>query len=623
MIKRYIFDAIVIGSGCAGLNCADWLKDFGVDKVAVVTEGINKGTSRNTGSDKQTYYKLSLSGDEGDSVMSMAKTLFDGGAMDGDVALVEASNSVRSFIKLANLGVNFPTNEYGEYVGYKTDHDPFRRATSIGPYTSKKMTEVLESSVRAKGIEIIDKCQVIELLVKDGAINGVLGINTISGEFIGIESPNVILATGGPAGIYQDSVYPLGHTGSSGLAVSAGVEMCNLAEWQYGLASIDFRWNVSGTYQQVLPRYVSIDSNGVEREFLLDYLTPEEMLKSIFLKGYEWPFDVRKIYGSSYVDLLVYNESVVKGRTVYMDFTKEPTGLENGFDRLDQTAYEYLKNSNALVSLPIERLKIMNKGAIELYKSHGIDIEKEPLKIAVCAQHNNGGVRVDSDYQTNVKGLYAIGEASGVFGIFRPGGTALNSCQVGGLRSARHVAYLGKNKVASDFEKVLDDAVMRAKELIDATYGQTDTLQDKQTEYRKAFSKNFAFLRNTEQMRVGLEEIERQKSEFIAQNKWNKKDRIARLFKNLDALTVQQAVAQSMIYTAENFGARGSGYVCVDDFMNRKPVPENEQGRSKKVVTVLKDGKICTTDVNVKPIPERDLWFERVWKEYNQITEKN
>ena len=63
------FDAVVIGSGCAGYNCADWLYDLGYKNIALLTEGRLLGTSRNTGSDKQTYYKLSLAGDEGDSVI--------------------------------------------------------------------------------------------------------------------------------------------------------------------------------------------------------------------------------------------------------------------------------------------------------------------------------------------------------------------------------------------------------------------------------------------------------------------------------------------------------------------------------------------------------------------------
>ena len=73
----------------------------------------------------------------------------------------------------------------------------------------------------------------------------------------------------------------------------------------------------------------------------------------------------------------------MNGRKVYMDFTREPKGLKNGFGKLDKTAYDYLKNSDALIPLPIERLKKMNAGAIELYREHGIDLENQPLRIAV------------------------------------------------------------------------------------------------------------------------------------------------------------------------------------------------------------------------------------------------
>ena len=57
----YSFDTVVVGSGAAGLNCADLVATLSDrPSVAIVTEGLNMGTSRNTGSDKQTYYKLTL-----------------------------------------------------------------------------------------------------------------------------------------------------------------------------------------------------------------------------------------------------------------------------------------------------------------------------------------------------------------------------------------------------------------------------------------------------------------------------------------------------------------------------------------------------------------------------------
>ena len=134
---------VVVGSGAAGLNGAHRLRQYGVKNVALVTEDMKAGTSRNTGSDKQTYYKLSLAGEQGDSVRRLAQVLYDGGCVDGDHALCEASLSCQGFFKLVDLGVPFPHDTYGEFVGYKTDHDPNDRGSSAGPYTSRYMTEAL------------------------------------------------------------------------------------------------------------------------------------------------------------------------------------------------------------------------------------------------------------------------------------------------------------------------------------------------------------------------------------------------------------------------------------------------------------------------------------------------
>ena len=107
------------------------------------------GTSRNTGSDKQTYYKLTMAG-YADSVMDMAETLFNGGCIHGDIALIEAALSSRCFYKLVELGVPFPHNRYGEFAGYKTDHDQGSVLLPQAPLTSKFMTEKLEKSVKEK-----------------------------------------------------------------------------------------------------------------------------------------------------------------------------------------------------------------------------------------------------------------------------------------------------------------------------------------------------------------------------------------------------------------------------------------------------------------------------------------
>ena len=169
------YDVIVVGSGAAGFSTADWLHTFGIENICIVTEGINSGTSRNTGSDKQTYYKLDLCSDGGDSVMKMAQDLFSGGSMNGSDALTEAANSTRCFMRLAELGVPFPTDGYGRYAGYRTDHDNTMRATSAGPLTSKYMTEALQKKVVENGTEILDGFQAVKLIVNNNKCGGMFG----------------------------------------------------------------------------------------------------------------------------------------------------------------------------------------------------------------------------------------------------------------------------------------------------------------------------------------------------------------------------------------------------------------------------------------------------------------
>jgi succinate dehydrogenase/fumarate reductase flavoprotein subunit len=338
-IPVHVCNTLVIGSGAASLNCADHLYSFGVRDIIIATEELGGGTSNRSGSDKQTYYKLSLFGDGPDSVYEMAKTLFAGGCMHGDIALTEATMSAQEFYHLVHIGVPFPHNHFGGYVGYKTDHDPRQRATSAGPWTSNQMFEKLLGQVCAKGIEILDRHEVVSLITIDicderrviGAIalNKSL-INSGLGALVFFQAENIIMGTGGPGGLYATSVYPEGHLGSTGIAIEAGAQCVNLTEWQYGLASTKFRWNLSGTYQQVVPRYISTDQDGNdEREFLNDYFSSMgKLATNIFLKGYQWPFDPRKIenFGSSIIDVLVYYETVIKGRRVFMDFTRNPSG---------------------------------------------------------------------------------------------------------------------------------------------------------------------------------------------------------------------------------------------------------------------------------------------------------
>lgn len=639
-IPVHTLDTVVIGTGCAGYNAADWLYDLGRRDFAIISEGINMGTSRNTGSDKQTYYKLSLASDGADSVREMADTLFSGGSVNGDTALIEAACSVKSFIKLANLGVPFPCNPYGEYVGYKTDHDPRQRATSAGPLTSKYMTECLERSVKNKNIPIFDGMQAVKLLVKDNKVEGLLCMDTnrVTDENRGFTlfcCNHVIMATGGPAGVYFTSVYPESQTGSTGLALEAGAKGANMQEWQYGLASIKFRWNVSGTYQQVLPKYIAVDKDGNEREFLLDYFDdPKKALDMVFLKGYQWPFDVKKVQGSSMIDIIIHHEIVDLGNRVYMDFRREPTGLENGFEGLSDETYNYLKNSNALMALPIKRLEHMNKKAIELYASHDIDLYTEPLEVSVCAQHNNGGVAVDCNWQSSVEGLYVAGEAAGTFGAYRPGGSALNSTQVGSMRAAEHIAYnFDEGACMTECWEAL--AKEQAGEMIAtvcgvmAKAGKTSNVIEKRIEAQKYMSGVAAHIRQPEEMSKVAGYLKGQLANFFEEISVASAYDLPHMLKNRDILLTQAAVISAISMVAEEIGSRGSGLVldaqgeCVMESLAQFSYKPGKDGFGDRLVTTcLTEDGFVSEFAPIRPMPGADDWFENVWNAYNKRTSR-
>lgn len=632
----YTLNTVVVGTGAAGYNAADRLAAYGQTDIAIVTEHIAAGTSRNTGSDKQTYYKLTLSGGDPDSVRDMAETLFSGQCVDGDHALCEAALSAQCFLRLVELGVPFPQNRFGEYIGYKTDHDPRRRATSVGPYTSRKMTECLQASVEARGIRVLDGLQVVRVLTDGGRALGLMCLD-LSREsdphraFVLLNCANIVYATGGPAGLYAHSVYPNGHYGATGLALEAGVVGKNLTEWQYGLASVRPRWNVSGTYMQALPRFISTDAQGGdEREFLSDFFADQgELLSKVFLKGYQWPFDVRKVAdGSSVIDILADLETG-KGRRVFLDYRTNPQGGVIDFETLTPEAHAYLKSAGACFGAPIDRLLHMNRPAVDFYRERGVDLQREPLEIALCAQHNNGGLSVDSWWQTNLKGFFAVGEASASHGVYRPGGSALNAGQVGSTRAAQYIAHHpgAQPPAEGDFVAAVAKQAGALLTLVDGLPGEADTVQAQWKQARERMSRLGGAMRSAEGIRQGLAQCRKQLAAFERAVRVKSPGSLRLALRLWDVLIGQEVYLAAMAdYLAQGGQSRGSALYT--DAKGHKPYPTLpdqftftlDDGSRANLVQEARRTAAGTQLVwrEVRPIPQDDDFFENVWRDYRE-----
>lgn len=638
-------NTLVVGTGAAGWNAADCLFNLGQEDVAVITEGVNMGTSRNTGSDKQTYYKLTLAGDEPDSTAEMARTLYEGGARHGDIALVEAALSPRCFYKLVEIGVDFPHSRYGEYIGYKTDHDPRQRATSTGPLTSRAMTECLERQVRKKQIPIFDRHLVIGILTEASRAIGLVALDMSRLDQPGhgvtlFNCTNIIYATGGPAGMYEASVYPESQTGALGIAFEAGAKGINLTESQYGIASTKFRWNLSGSFQQVIPRYISTDSGGNHPLEFLDEFFPDAgaMLTAIFLKGYQWPFDPRKLAnaGSSLIDLLVYNEINNRGRRVFLDYRSNPTAaMRDGnfdFSLLSDEALQYLTNSALLFGTPLERLQKLNQPAIELYREHGIDLASEPLEIAVCAQHSNGGLLGNSWWESNLAHFFPVGEANGSFGVYRPGGSALNSTQVGSLRAAQYIArqYRQAPLPLPQFLRIADSQasarLLLAQRL--AAPAQPENLKHKLRLLRQRMTAAGAHVRNPAQIETAIRQCRDELQTFPAGIGLATVSQLPDAFRYYDLLITQLAYLSAIQeYIRQGGQSRGSYLISAPTGV----LPA--AGLADSFRYCLADEKlfncVCETSISaaddwqcrfawqpVRPVPREQYWFETLWAAY-------
>ena len=636
--------AAVAGSGAAALNAAVHLKRLGVDDVAIFTERMGAGVSANAGSDKQTYYRLDPSGD---SVRGMASRLFAGGCVHGDIALVEAALSLLEFYHLAILGVGFPFDRYGSFASYRTDHDELARGSSAGPDTSIMMYQRLRDEAALLGVPVFEGLGIVDIVATgEPAARRAVGLVAMGGPkdlggpygLTAVRADFIVLGTGGPGELYADSVCPPGQTGTLGAALTAGAAARNLSESQFGIASRRPRWNLSGSYQQALPRYYSTSLDGSdEREFLADFFPSREvMLLAQFRKGYEWPFDALKVsdYGSSCVDLLVYYESAVRSRRVFVDYRANPSfsGAPLSIpDELPAEAKEYLGRSGALEKTPAERLIAMNAPAYGLFLKNGVDLAREPLEIAVCHQHVNGGLCGDIWWESNVRNLFPVGEANGSHGVYRPGGAALNAGQVGGLRAAQMIAHrhaAGEAPSDSEAEACIRAALeARLLECRRALSSEPMDWRDERQRLKRRMSRALGILREPSLIERALSEnaeaLQRHRASGVAGP-----EELRDYFVNAELLAMERCFLEtSSLVLGRIAGGRGSYLAgAIGDFLEIDAKGRASALRGPKIeamaldetveVELSPDGRPVARVVGVRPVPEEDAWFERVWREH-------
>jgi succinate dehydrogenase/fumarate reductase flavoprotein subunit len=203
-------------------------------------------------------------------------------------------------------------------------------------------------------------------------------------------------------------------------------------------------------------------------------------------------------------------------------------------------------------------------------------------------------VAVDDNWQSSVKGLYAVGEAAGTFGMYRPGGSALNSAQVGSMRAAQHIA--GKGKMGAEVTALAFNAVRAAEAPEGVCYAAL------LKENRHRMSLYAAYERDPVQMQCLYDDLKGQWMDYQKNGAGIKQGGLPGFYKYIDLLVTQMNVLSAMLLAAEVFGGRGGAMVTgaqVSTVRNR-------------MVTTL-GGPAVSKVEDVRPLQLPDDWFEKVW----------
>ena len=338
------------------------------------------------------------------------------------------------------------------------------------------------------------------------------------------------------------------------------------------------------------------------------------------------------------IDLLVFREIHIRRRRVFLDFRKNPSGAGQfapfSLSCLSRETYRFLEKSGALKPTPIERLESLNPPAVEIFGKNGIDIRREPLEIDVCIQHNNGGLRGNIWWESNIRHLFPIGEVNGTHGVYRPGGAALNAGQVGGMRAARFISrrYNGKPiplrrfyeivraQIGSkwDLARNMTGPASRRLPSIDSVTGEISERTSSAAGIIRSFDRIEAAAQDAWALQLRLKKGVRARSV----------EELPAAFRALDlCLTHALYLEAARGYLEKRGLSRGSFLVPCESGdspvsglpVDWKFIVENRNSFvSRHILEIAwsETGKIEKRWTAIRPVPPSVDWFETVWSDY-------
>jgi aspartate oxidase len=386
------FDVLVVGSGASGLAAAASAERAGA-RVALAT----KGSVQSCNSAKAQGGIQAAFGED-DSPELHAEDVWKSSHETADMRLVHVltSDAPSAIHWLEQLGVEF-TRENGGYRLARCGGASRKRLLQVGDRTGHAITAALRDAVEAGTVTVFPKSPLEELE------RGEHGWRARCGEHL-LEASTVILAAGGRCYAEAASRGELStnHPGATGevtrIALDAGAEARDLDALQYHPNGGAWPPNMQGySIPETTRAYGAVLLNADGEEFT-DSLGPRDVVSQAIV------------------------DEVAKGKGV-----QTPDGRPAV--HLDTTR---ISPHDAQLSLPY---------MLRRYRAGGIDPLTEKILTYPVLHYQNGGLRIDTDAETTLEGVFACGEiAGGTHGRNRMMGNSLLECVVFGRRAGRAAA---------------------------------------------------------------------------------------------------------------------------------------------------------------------------------------
>lgn len=350
-------------------------------------------------------------------------------------AMCEAAPSIIHL--LDRMGVMFNRTPEGLLDFRRFGGTQHHRTAFAGATTGQQLLYALDEQVRRYEVAgLVTKYEGWEFL---GAVlddeevcRGIVAQNLTTMEIESFRSDAVIMATGGPGIVFGKSTNSMINTGSAASIVyQQGAHYAN------------------GEFIQIHPTAIPGDD---KLRLMSESARGEGGRVWTYKDGKPWYFLEEKYpaYGN-----LVPRD--IATREIFDVCVEQKLGI-NG----ENMVYLDLSHKDP------KELDIKLGGIIEIYeKFMGDDPRKLPMKIFPAVHYSMGGLWVDYDQMTNIKGLFAAGECDySMHGGNRLGANSLLSAIYGGMVAGPNaVKYInGLEKSAEDLSSALFDSAVKKEQ---------------------------------------------------------------------------------------------------------------------------------------------------------------